>query len=389
MGWPPRLRGATLRPLVRGSLLGLAAAVALLVPTFSGAQPAQKTARLATLAPPAQTAGAVKILVNKDGWYKVTAAQLQALGFTYPALPPDRYALHLYKAGTTEVPIRVRRNWIEFYGQGQDTRTTDTQTYWLVTGALGAPRVPNVRSTSSPGSPTGSFTSTLKVSQRVSYTAGILNGAADNWFGRSIRDGVTRTIDFVAGNVDPSQTGSLQLTLQPALATTPAHNAHLVLNSTTLGDMTWNGSSASTQTFPVPAGTVVPGTNTLSISHTPDPTDASLIDTAVLSYPHLFIADNNNLAFDATAGQPVTVSGFTGADIRMIDISNPLSPRELTPSITPDGGQFKATLNPPTGTTKVLAFLSSGIPVISAPKVLMDTPSNLAGASGANLLVIS
>ena len=392
MAWKPRARGATLRSPVRGSFLGLAAAVALLVPTFSGAQPTGITAPLIPLAPPAQTAGAVKILVNKDGWYKVTDTQLQALGFTYPLAPPDRYKLHLYKAGVTEVPMRVRRHWIEFYGEGQDTRFTDTQTYWLVTGALGAPRIPNVRSVSPPGSPTGSFPSTVKVTQRITYSPGILNGIADNWFGRSVRAGLTRTVDLVAGNVDPSQTGSLQVTLQAAVNSDPSHSAHAALTSsagtTDLGDMTWTGSGSGTGTFLVPAGAAASGTNTVTLTHNANP-DIGLIDTVQLTYPHLFMADNNTLDFTATAGQPVTVGGFTGADVRMIDISNPLSPRELTPSITPDGGQFKATLNPPTGTTRVLAFLSSGIPVISAPKVLMDTPSNLHGASGANLLVIS
>src|SRR3990172_4437073 len=72
----PDLGRATVRLVRRGRVV-LAVAVMLAVPAFSGAQPNYGAAL-----PAAPTA---KILVKKDGWYRVTAASLQTAGFTFPS----------------------------------------------------------------------------------------------------------------------------------------------------------------------------------------------------------------------------------------------------------------------------------------------------------------
>jgi hypothetical protein len=82
---------------------------------------------------------AVKIGVKRDGWYRVTQAELVAAGLDGNA---DPRFLQLFADGQ-QVPIRVRDaqgalapdSFIEFYGRGLDTPTTDTRTYYLVVGA--------------------------------------------------------------------------------------------------------------------------------------------------------------------------------------------------------------------------------------------------------------
>jgi len=82
---------------------------------------------------------ALKIGVRADGWYRLTQTQIADAGFD---MSGDARNLRLF-AGGNEVAIHVSRDtgalasgdFIEFWGQGLDTATTDTQVYWLVNGA--------------------------------------------------------------------------------------------------------------------------------------------------------------------------------------------------------------------------------------------------------------
>ncbi len=91
----------------------------------------------------AQTA--LKIAINKDGWYRVTQPQMVAAGFN-PVV--DIRNLSLFVDGN-EVAINTSQfsgpfgssDYIEFYGRGLDTTTTDKQIYYLIAGTTPGKRV--------------------------------------------------------------------------------------------------------------------------------------------------------------------------------------------------------------------------------------------------------
>ncbi len=88
---------------------------------------------------------ALKIGVRADGWYRVTQPQMAAAGFDTSG---DARNLRLFVGGN-EIAMRVSReigplgaaDFIEFWGQGLDTPTTDTQIYWLTNGAQAGRRM--------------------------------------------------------------------------------------------------------------------------------------------------------------------------------------------------------------------------------------------------------
>jgi hypothetical protein len=90
---------------------------------------------------------AVKIAVQKSGWYRVTQAELVAAGLN-PDTDPG--LLQLYADGI-EQPILLSggakqlgaNGSIEFYGIGLDTPTSLTRTYWLVAGQSAGKRIHN------------------------------------------------------------------------------------------------------------------------------------------------------------------------------------------------------------------------------------------------------
>ena len=81
----------------------------------------------------------LKIGVKQNGWYRVTQPKMVAAGFD---ISGDAKNLRLFVDGR-EVPIEVSRDsgqlgssdFIEFYGTGLDTPTTDTHVYYLVNGS--------------------------------------------------------------------------------------------------------------------------------------------------------------------------------------------------------------------------------------------------------------
>jgi hypothetical protein len=89
---------------------------------------------------------ALKIGIRADGWYRITEPQLDAAGFDTSG---DAGKLRLFVGGS-ELAISVSRETgplgasdsIEFWGQGIDTPTSDTQVYWLINGNQPGLRLP-------------------------------------------------------------------------------------------------------------------------------------------------------------------------------------------------------------------------------------------------------
>ncbi|HEV2828580.1 MAG TPA: hypothetical protein VGW76_13360, partial [Pyrinomonadaceae bacterium] len=88
---------------------------------------------------------ALKIAIKKDGWYRVTQPQMLAAGFN-PGV--DLRNLRLF-VDANEVAISTSQfsgplgsnDFIEFYGRGLDTPTTDTRIYYLIAGTTAGKRV--------------------------------------------------------------------------------------------------------------------------------------------------------------------------------------------------------------------------------------------------------
>lgn len=88
----------------------------------------------------------LKIGVKQNGWYRVTQPEMLAAGFDVSA---DARNLRLFVDGR-EVPIEVTKSsgllgsgdFLEFYGTGLDTLTTDTHVYYLINGSQAGLRVP-------------------------------------------------------------------------------------------------------------------------------------------------------------------------------------------------------------------------------------------------------
>jgi hypothetical protein len=124
-----------------------------------------------------------------------------------------------------------------------------------------------------------------------------------------------------------------------------------MLNATTaLGDVNFTGQNKGTLSVDIPPGTLQSGSNTVTLTAQNGDFDTSLVDSIRITYPHLYVAESNQLKFTGRAGEEISVSGFTSAP-RVLDITDPNRPLQLTPRVSSKNGRYEIASQVPYTTT--------------------------------------
>jgi hypothetical protein len=342
---------------------------------------------------------AVKLQVRQTGWYRVTQPELVAAGFD-PA--SDARLLQLYVDGQ-EVPVRLSgegarlnaNDALEFYGVALDTQTTDTRTYWLVNGTSAGQRISAKRGKIKPGDQNWtdspglrSFAFTAERREKLIYSPRLLNGDGENIFGALIfSDPTEQTLPVK--NFDREATTPVQLEVALQGLTAQGHEVHIMLNGADLGNMTFAASAHSTATFAVNRALLHEGDNTVSLASANGDSDISFVDYVRLTYAHQYTADNNALRFSVPGGGVVRVDGFSTANIRVIDISDPNSPLELATAGSPAGAGYSIKIQALGNDTRTLIAFADDLPAHPA-SITANSPSTWnASTNGADLVIIT
>ena len=290
---------------------------------------------------PGQTA--VKLLVRQAGWYRLSAADLSAAGLDAKT---NANFLQLWADGV-EVPLTVNRSGgrldsIEFYGTGADTPATDTRVYWLGAVAPNGRRTDVLNAPLADRSNTASFRSSVERKDRLIYFSGLLNGDAENWFGPII-SGTPATQSLFLRNLAPDngQPATLDLVLQGV--TEAPHSVYVELNGRALGTLTFANREHFSAKLQVPAAWLNAGENAVKLS-TPGGSDFSLVDTVRLTYPRTFRASDDALNFSLQAGETATLSGFSTAQLRLLQLRADGPHELLVKGLAQPDGSFGFTL---------------------------------------------
>ncbi len=354
-------------------------ALVLAVPAFGrgGAvpQPAQKQQF-------ALAAGkAMKILVAKTGWYRVSFAALKKAGFTVPKKTAN---LQLWVDGS-QVSMRIPRGAIEFYGTALDTSSTDSRVYWLTSGSAKGLRIPVLNAGAPARQPSGSFSTTSTVTPRTLYLASILNGDKPNLFGPSFGVGDTATAKVPASHVNASAPASVRVSVQGFSLVN--HVAKVSWNGAVLGNITFKGQTGASATFAMPAGAVNEGDNIVTFAATGGEIDIGLVVSVELTYQHAFAADGDVLDVTTSAAKPRTIGGFSTKNNRIVDVTRPDRPRELVPTRGGFVGNYAVTFKVPPGVAHLYAFANFKA---LTPELQANVRSSLnVSTQAADLLVIS
>ncbi|HXL79339.1 MAG TPA: C25 family cysteine peptidase [Pyrinomonadaceae bacterium] len=342
---------------------------------------------------------AVKIQVRQSGWYRVTQPELVAAGFDPSS---DARLLQLYVDGE-EVPVRLSgegarlnaNDMLEFYGVALDTPTTDTRTYWLVNGTTAGKRISAKRPKIKPGDQNWtespglrSFAFTAERREKLIYSPRLLNGDADNIFGALIfTDPTDQTL--TVKNFDREAVTPVQLEVALQGLTAQGHEVSLMLNGVDLGSMTFNAVKHPTAKFAVNRSLLREGDNTISLASRNGDADISFVDYVRLTYAHQYTADNNALRFSVPGGAVVRVDGFTTANIRLVDITDPNSPLEVATSGSPSGAGYAVRVQALGNDT--CTFMAFADDLTAHPSsIAANKPSSWnANTNGADLVIIT
>ena len=89
---------------------------------------------------------------------------------------------------------------------------------------------------------------------------------------------------------------------------------------------------------PLPQSGLLEGENLVSLVPQVGEADVSAVDYIRLTYWHTHTAEQDTLHFSSSPGREITINGFTTADIRVADVTNPRQVREVPGVVVePDG----------------------------------------------------
>jgi hypothetical protein len=335
---------------------------------------------------------AVKLGVRRDGWYRVTQPELVAAGLN-PGTDPR--LLQLYVDGG-EVAMRVTGeedgrldagDAVEFYGLGLAEPWSDIRVYWLVVGARAGARIPVVSSRGGQAT-ANSFPYTVERRDRTVYVSSVRNGDRENFFGAVVsQETVEQSLVLQYLDAAPSEATLLEVALQGVTA--GAHRVKVALNGVDVGEVSFQDQEAGQASFTVAPSWLYEGENRVELTAQAGEQDICVVDAIRLTYRHTYIADHDALRFGATGQQRVTIQGFSGPAIRVLDVTHPDRVWEVAGVVEPQDAGFAVTLSvPEMGPKTLLAFNPSQAQSVAT--IAANQPSRWRQPGhGADLVIIS
>jgi peptidase C25-like protein len=301
-------------------------------------------AEVSSNAPPAR---AIHVAVRESGLYYLKAEDIAPYFGLTPqaasaAIGSGKLSLTLRDqpvAWFADLDGGKKSKGLFFYGQAIDSIFTDSNVYRLDRGK-GATMAAAAVATGA-GAATDSFAASAHAEQDLlPATLVALDPESDYWFWDFVQSGDptfgTKTFAFDApGLAAAAGSATLVVHLQGATASgvTGEHHAAVRLNGTPLGEVRWQGVAAQDATFSVAQSALHETGNQVDVTGVLDggtPFSIFYVDSFDLSYRRLYRAAGDALAFRGDGNPRLTVSGFTGATIRVLDLQDPQQPRWLT-----------------------------------------------------------
>ena len=317
-----------------------------------------------------------KIMVNEDGIYQVTAADLAAVGVPVSTIPITTYKLS-YQG--REVPIRVIESdgsfasfW--FYGEQSRTKYTDTNVYWLTYDTSPPPSAePGLRMPSASVPPTTTvpvsayYSDTIRLEEDHAYrpympwAGGLSSDPWDHWFWD-----FTRYYRLDPSNPDnkpmlqfPTHIGSLSTSpysstltafmsgLTRSTAADPDHCTEFYVNGVSVGQYLWDGRyTDELASFVFDSSILLDGANVVEahFCETGALSDITYYDWLELDLRRLYQAQDDSLRFDvAEAGWQYRLDGFSAETVEVFDISGTYTVSHLVDvAVTPQDTQYSA-----------------------------------------------
>lgn len=326
------------------ALVVLGLALAACAAGDKGSQPRSSSAPR-TAGKAATAVDSVKILVDKAGLYRLAAADLAAAGFALASQDAAQLALTVEGAPVAfSLAGSGDQQTLTFYGQPRASRYGVQNAYWLTKAQSAAPAVTVAAADASPtaNAPATTFRASQHIEASKNYLSQVTD-TDDHWLWESLFAPATFTVTFdLPGYAGGDADLAVSLWGNSEDRSDPDHSALLRLNGAPIGASTWDGKGWKTLTETVAAANLLPVGNQLAIE-LPGDTEA-VVDMVYLNqidvdYDRTLAATPaEQLAFTLPGATDLAVSGSTGADALIWDVTDPLTPTVLTGAVADADG---------------------------------------------------
>lgn len=274
-------------------------------------------------------ADAIKIAVQKAGWYRVTAKSLFDAGFSAGVKTEN---LQLFADGQ-EVSVEINDggkgrldigDTVEFYGLPLDTAASGERIYWLVEGAGPGMRIaPVTYFHAAPSNETSVAPSRATYNERKIYLARLLNGEeGQSFFGALItNDGLTnQNIDLHRADL----TSSVPVTIDVVLQGIPSevdHNVAMTVNGEVVGQLLFSADDNVAASFSFPHSFLKEGPNSVGFQALGQSVDLSVIDYFHINYQRRLVLESDAIHFGWAGKEPMTIDS-QGLPVRIVEIGD-------------------------------------------------------------------
>jgi hypothetical protein len=214
-----------------------------------------------------------------------------------------------------------------FYGEAIDSPYTSANVYWLERGKGQPLATTAAEPAAGPAAATFVDHRHFEVDAIPAVTAPL--PVADFWIWKSFFPGFPG-FDRYAFAVDVPFPAPGPATLAVNLyGFADRQRASLRVNGLGITELSWSGAGPYTATVELPPDILkAQGGNQIELVAL-EAARGFWLDSFDLSYPRLYRAVSNRLAFRAEAGQAVALSGFSSSSLAVFDVAQPLAPRRL------------------------------------------------------------
>ncbi len=291
----------------------------------------------------------LKIVVDRDGPQAVTGADLAGAGWDLASVNPANLALMVggravaYSLSGVVGGRLTPASRLVFQGRAMTGQYTRANVYWLLPDGA---RLDLAERAAGPGigTPAQAFSETLRFEQDTRWFASMNpRDGDDRWmWGEPLNaaDPARRalTVTLPVANLAPlPAAGRLRIQVQGYTAdarVSPDHHLRVLLNDQPLGSWHFDGTGVHVGSWTVPAGTLAVGDNRLALQAVGD--TGALVDQVYLNHVALELAagyrasgDRLDFAAPGPGAQELALAGFTGAEVTVLDVTDPTRPVRL------------------------------------------------------------
>jgi len=298
---------------------------------------------------------AVRMEMPTAGIYRVTYADLVAIGVPVQFIPPSQ--LQLINQGqavamsvSSQHPSQLQPgDYLEFYAQAVDNTFTQTNVYWLY-WHQGKRMVPiNGVVSGTAIMPVPAFHEQLHVEQNNQAWLRTPNAPEqDYWFWERLNSSDIKHYNFNISSLLTQSLATIRVQFQGRSTAPPHPNHHtqVKLNGTVIGEQWWDNTESHTQIIPISSELLLEGSNLLTVAMLVDDRVADIVylNWIEVDYWRQLEAVNDTLIIHGKGNgiYHLSVNQFTQPEIIIYDMTNPYEVAEIVNfTVTGSNGNYQ------------------------------------------------